>query len=128
MNIAESISKLLDKLSRENYFNGVYIEHIDKECTWHEQYAIFTIEFDIYSSFRDEDNQYTEVIFDERKLYKDFEALLRKTVGQCEIKHYSSCNEWEIMGPKCKEFFKEHEDALEELACQEGHTVYECVK
>jgi hypothetical protein len=125
MNVAKSVGEFLDKL---HSFNGVRIEYIDRESTWHEQYAIFTIGFDIYPGFMDETNEYTEVIVDERKLYKDFEQALRKVVGECKIKHYPSCNEWEIQGPKCKAFFKEHADALEELAMKEGHTVFECEK
>ena len=128
MNVAYQVYRTLHPIMKLGKFNNIRVR-IVPERVWHNEYAIFTAEFDnpIFNEFYNEDfyNEYVELEFNEEKLIDDFRKNLEANLPNCKIVHYPACDEWEIMGPNYKEFHKANLDKLEELAMKDGHHIFE---
>ncbi len=127
MSIAKTVTKLLKEVGGS--FNEVSVG-FDKESIWHDQYAIFVAEFDILGGGFYDEGPYVEVIVNEKQLAKDFKQLLQNNLPEgSTIQHHSSCNEWEICGPKYKEYYAQIQDALEDAYDKvNGHAIFEDIK
>lgn len=119
MNVAEQANKFLDFV--KDGLNGIQVIDLRKECTWHEQYAIFILQFDTYG---DGDlPPYHE--FNLHQFEQDLDKCMKSFFPDCEINYSSGCFEYEIIGPKYLTFAKKHADALEEFECIEGgHKIF----
>lgn len=84
----KAIKKLLKQVEN-NGFDGVYPLYIDVGGLWHEQYAVFAIEFE-------ENNE---------SLTKSFSKLLKKKFRDYKV--YRRGSEFELIGPE----FDEEDDA-----------------
>lgn len=128
MNIALKAYEILDKLENEG-FNEIHIYSIEKESVWHEQYAIFTLEFKTFDYFDSGDdlgdNPYIiPQSFDEDKLRNDFLTYLGTQFPKCKINISYEGKEFEICGPKYKSFFRKYADKLEYLSDLGGHHLF----
>ena len=122
MNVAEQADKFLKTV--ENGFNGVPVVTLQRESIWHEQYAIFVLQFDTDMD-RYGKSEYHTQSFDYGAFERDFNKHMKKFFPNCKINYSEGCFEYEVCGPKCSEFFKEHSDKLEELELdRDGHLVY----
>ncbi len=122
LNVAKAADDFLDSICEG--FNGVSIDSAQKECCWHEEYAIFLLYWDL-CGIDDGDTQYHS--FDWDKLRADFDVYLRNHFPGCDIRVSCQGCEYEICGPGYKEFYKKHMDRLEELECtlkKSCHWVY----
>ncbi len=127
LNVADKANLFLDLIKTTGYKYPV--RNIEKEGIWHPEYAIFILEFKTpnFNHFYNEDeDEYTQPPqFDKGRFYKNFVNYLQETFPNCKIKRYEHLDEYEIMGPNYREFYDEHLDALEELACKtDKHCVY----
>lgn len=133
-NVAEKASEVFDKIYKDGW-NGINVMDGEKECCWHEQYAIFILQFDtdFGSWFNDaEDNEYVRPArFDNYRFSKDFLKYLHKEFPGCKINVSVNDTEFEICGPKCSEFFDKHRDTLEDIEDTRpdgGHWVFQTPK
>lgn len=113
MSIAKTVTKLLKEVGSS--FNEVPVS-FDKESIWHDQYAIFIAEFDLFGAHFYTNNPYTEIIYDPTKLIEDFKKYLVENLPKgTTIEHWPGTGEWEICGPKYKEYYEQIQNALEEV-------------
>ena len=112
-NIAESANELLDAL-KIGSFHGVKASSIQREGVWHEQYAIFLIDWNFGVDFT-EPSEYRDNSFDEDRFNDDFEKCLKKQFPGADISYNQYCNEYEIIGQHNEAFYAAHKDRIEEL-------------
>lgn len=128
INVAEKAAKVFDKIYKEGW-NGINVMDGEKESCWHEQYAIFVLQFDTdFSSwFNDaEDNKYVEPArFDEHRFNKEFLDYLKKEFPGCKINVSYQNKEFEIIGPQYDAFYNKYFDDLEAgEMLNNGHWVF----
>lgn len=104
INVAETADEFLERLKREG-FNDVKVFNLIKESCWHEQYAIFVIEF---ATWRLKHKS-------EEKLKIAFDNELTKVFPGCKKNIYPQCNEYEIIGAEYDAFWAKYRDRVEEL-------------
>src|SRR3990167_8736867 len=118
MNVALKASQILDKLEEEG-FNEIPTYNVDKESIWHEQYALFVLEFEDmndYESYNDDNQHFIPAQFDEHRFQNDFIKYLKKEFPNCSINVSYEGKEFEICGPKYKSFFRKYADQIECLS------------
>jgi hypothetical protein len=127
MNVAKKANDIIIALNLMG-FNGIKVADIEKEGIWHQEYAIFTINFrfPLTGFWDEEETQYIKPkTFDYRQFTHDFVTWLKKEFPNCNLKYYPECHEVEICGPNYKQFYEQNMDALEDLAEKPGHQIYE---
>lgn len=106
MNVAKVADEFLTKLEESAKTRKYYIE-VERECVWHESYAVFQLRLTWAG--------------DERAT----QELVRKTFPGCKVTYRSGCYEYEVEGPGCREYFKKHAEEIEKLSETKGWKVFE---
>ena len=122
VDVAVEADKLLTALETLGQFKGVNVLKIQRESTWHREYAVFILQF---NTFVFENNKpFVKTEFDHDAFDNEICELMRKKFPRCTIKYNANTYEYEIMGPGYSEFYQKHADALEELASEPGWAIY----
>ncbi len=127
MSIAKIVTDVLKDIGRS--FNEVSVD-FDKKGIWHDQYAMFIAEFDLFGAHFYTDNPYTEVIYDTTRLIADFRKVLEENLpAGSTIEYWSGTGEWEICGPNYKKYYKQIQKKLEMAYGKvNGHAIFEEIK
>ena len=118
LNVATKAIEVLDKLQKSG-FGGLDVLNIKKEGVWHEEYAVFILNFD-FPIYDEPDTPYTTHSFDEDGFNSDLMYHLEFEFPKCKINFSKGCSEYEIIGPKYKSFYKKNFDAIEDIETRRG--------
>lgn len=113
MNVANQANAFLKEI-RKSGFGGLKVLRIEKESIWHEQYAIFMLEFNI--PIIDAPHcEYCTSEFQYEEFYDDLLEKIKTEFSGCEVTFNKYTHEYEILGPFHKEYYFAHQEALEEM-------------
>lgn len=126
LNVAKKANEIILKFREDQYFNDIMILSINRESTWHQEYALFYITFYFPTYDFEPSSEYEEVTFNYDKFYDDFESYLKSEFPNCYININKRLGEYEIIGPNNSEFVKNNFEDLEDIACNHnGYYLYD---